>query len=91
MSSREELILEGVVSTLNPGHEDDVSVDVNISPMGPRVTGAMDSLLLKPYTSSRTYANLKRHGEGVFHVTDDMDLIAGLHSAGPSHAFCRPV
>lgn len=76
MSSREELILEGIVTTLNPGHEEGVSEDVNISPMGPLVSGAMDSLLLKPYTSSRTYANLKRHGEGVFHVTDDVDLIA---------------
>ena len=35
-----------------------------------------DSLLLKPYTSSRTYANLKRHGEGVFHVSDDVELLA---------------
>ena len=76
MSSREELILEGIVTTLNPGHEEGVREDVNISPMGPLVSGTMESLLLKPYTSSRTYANLKRHGEGVFHVTDDVDLIA---------------
>ena len=76
MSPREELILEGIVTTLNPGHEEGVSEDVNISPMGPLVSGTMESLLLKPYTSSRTYANLKRHGEGVFHVTDDVELIA---------------
>ena len=76
MSHREELILEGIVTTLNPGHEEGVREDVNISPMGPLASRQMDSLLLKPYTSSRTYANLKRHGEGVFHVTDDVDLIA---------------
>ncbi len=76
MSSREELILEGVVTTLNPAHEEGLREDVNISPMGPLVSGSMDSLLLKPYTSSRTYANLKRHGEGVFHVTDDVELLA---------------
>ena len=76
MSERKELILEGVVTTLNPGHEEGSSEDVNISPMGPLVSGAMDSLLLKPYTSSRTYANLKRHGEGVFHVSDDVELLA---------------
>ncbi len=76
MSSREELILEGIVTTLNPGHEEGASEDVNISPMGPLVSGTMESLVLKPYTSSRTYANLKRHGEGVFHVTDDVELLA---------------
>ena len=76
MSDREELILEGIVTTLNPGHEEGISEDINISPMGPLVSGAMDSLLLKPYTSSRTYANLKRHGEGVFHVSDDVELLA---------------
>lgn len=76
MSSHEELILEGIVTTLNPGHEEGVREDVNISPMGPLASPEMESLLLKPYTSSRTYRNLKRHGEGVFHITDDVELIA---------------
>ena len=48
MSDREELILEGIVTTLNPGHEEGISEDINISPMGPLVSGAMDSLLIKP-------------------------------------------
>jgi len=76
MTSGEELIIEGVVTTLGPRHEEGRNEDVNISPMGPLATERMDTLLLKPYTSSRTYRNLKRHGEGVFHITDDVELIA---------------
>ena len=76
MTDGEELIIEGVVTTLGPRHEDGRNEDVNISPMGPLATERMDTLLLKPYTSSRTYRNLKRHGEGVFHITDDVELIA---------------
>jgi hypothetical protein len=34
---------------------------------------------LRPFAGSRTYDNLRRHGQGVFHVTDDVELIA--HSA----------
>lgn len=64
------MILEGIVTTL------DERGAVNISPMGPHVTEAMDLLLLRPFQTSRTYANLKRHGEGVLHVTDDVELLA---------------
>jgi len=76
MTGNEGLIIEGVVTTLGPEHEEGVKEDVNISPMGPLVTERMDTLLLKPYTSSKTYRNLKRHGEGVFHIIDDVELIA---------------
>ncbi len=64
------MILEGIVTTLNADGE------VNISPMGPRVDADMQSLVLRPYRTSTTYQNLKRHGEGVFHVTDDVRLLA---------------
>jgi uncharacterized protein len=64
------MILEGIITTLNPDG------DVNISPMGPQVDAEMRSLVLKPYRTSTTYQNLKRHGEGVFHVTDDVLLLA---------------
>jgi hypothetical protein len=63
-------ILEGIVTTLN---EDGT---VNVSPMGPRVDGAMERFELLPFQSSTTYRNLKRHGEGVFHVTDDVEMLA---------------
>lgn len=64
------MILEGLVTTLN------ANGSVNISPMGPQIDNEMRSFVLKPYTSSRTYQNLKRCGEGVFHVTDDVLLLA---------------
>jgi hypothetical protein len=64
------LILEGIVTTLN---EDG---STNVSPMGPRVDEALSQFVLRPYRSSTTYRNLKRTGRGVFHVTDDVELIA---------------
>lgn len=64
------MILEGIVTTLNADRS------VNISPMGPRVDPQMHSFVLKPFRTSTTYQNLKRHGEGVFHVTDDVLLLA---------------
>jgi hypothetical protein len=64
------LILEGIVTTLSPDGT------VNISPMGPRVEPQWTRLVLKPYPTSTTYQNLKRAGQGVFHVTDDVELLA---------------
>jgi hypothetical protein len=64
------MILEGIVTTRNADRS------VNISPMGPRVDAAMERLVLRPYQTSTTYQNLKRTGEGVLHVTDDVLLLA---------------
>ena len=66
----DNLILEGIVTTISP---DDA---VNISPMGPRVDASFTRLELRPYQTSTTYRNLKRTGQGVFHVTDDVELLA---------------
>jgi hypothetical protein len=64
------MILEGIVTTLSPTGE------VNIAPMGPRVEPSMHTLLLRPFRTAQTYQNLCSHGEGVFHVTDDVLLLA---------------
>jgi hypothetical protein len=64
------LILEGIVTTIN------ADGSLNVSPMGPAVDHDMYLLVLKPFQTSRTYANLKRTGQGVFHVTDDVELLA---------------
>jgi hypothetical protein len=64
------MILEGIVTTLSPEGE------INVAPMGPQVTPAMDRLVLRPFRTAHTYRNLKAHGEGVFHVTDDVLLLA---------------
>ncbi len=68
--SEERKILEGIVTTTC---EDGTT---NVSPMGPLVDDAMDTLVLRPYRTADTYQNLKRTGEGVFHVTDDVELVA---------------
>jgi hypothetical protein len=44
--------------------------------MGPRVDDDMRRFLLKPFNTSQTYRNLRQHGEGVFHVHDDVLLLA---------------
>ena len=64
------MILEGIVTTIN---EDGTT---NIAPMGPVVDVDMSQLLLRPYRSSTTYGNLKRSQQAVFHVTDDVELLA---------------
>jgi len=64
------MILEGIVTTLSP------SGAVNIAPMGPRVEADLRRFQLRPFPTSQTYRNLKAHGEGVLHVSDDVLLLA---------------
>jgi hypothetical protein len=64
------MILEGLVTTVSPAGA------VNVAPMGPRVEPAMEWFLLRPFATSQTCRNLKAHGEGVLHVTDDVLLLA---------------
>ncbi len=68
--SADERILEGIVTTVN----NDGSP--HVSPMGPIVDEAISRLRLRPYQTSTTFGNLRRLGEGVFHVTDDVGLLA---------------
>jgi hypothetical protein len=64
------VILEGLVTTIN------ADGTVNIAPMGPTVDPQMRGLVLRPFPTSTTLANLSRAGVGVFHVTDDVELLA---------------
>ncbi len=64
------MILEGIVTTF------DESGNVNVAPMGPIVDASMETLRLRPFKTSRTYRNLKRQPCGVFHVVDDVLLLA---------------
>jgi len=63
-------ILEGIVTTQN------TDASVNISPMGPIVDQHVSQFVFRPFRTSTTYANLKRNGQGVFHITDDVMLFA---------------
>src|ERR1700684_294516 len=64
------MILEGIVTTISAAGE------INIAPMGPRVDADMQRFLLRPFNTAHTYRNLRFHGEGVLHVTDDVLLLA---------------
>lgn len=64
------MILEGIITTLN---EDG---SANISPMGPIVDAELRSFVLRPFQSSTTYKNLQRNRQAVFHVTDDVQMLA---------------
>jgi hypothetical protein len=64
------MILEGLVTTTDPHGAP------HLAPMGPIVDAGLTTLLLRPFPTSNTYQNLVRHGEGVFHITDDARLIA---------------
>jgi uncharacterized protein len=76
------MILEGLVTTIGKEGK------IHVAPMGPRVDSSMSNLLLRPYSTSQTCQNLLRHPEGVFHVTDDVTLIArgaiGLTDSPPN-------
>jgi hypothetical protein len=64
------MILEGIVTTIGRNQQ------LHIAPMGPIVDSQMQRLILRPFRTSQTYQNLKAHPEGVFHVTDDVLLLA---------------
>jgi hypothetical protein len=66
----DELILEGIVVTL------DAAGTPNVAPMGPRVDRPITRLVLRPFQTAQTYANLVARRQGVCHVTDDVELLA---------------
>ncbi|MCC6580088.1 MAG: DUF447 family protein [Phycisphaeraceae bacterium] len=64
-------VVEGVVTSVSDTGE------VNVAPMGPIVEAARpDVLILRPFATSRTLANLRATGQAVFHTVDDVLLLA---------------
>jgi uncharacterized protein len=64
------MIVEGLVTTrLAGGH-------INLAPMGPVVNAAQTEFRFRPFKSSITYQNLRQTGCGVFHIVDDVYLVA---------------
>jgi hypothetical protein len=66
----DRLIVEGLVITAG---EDG---SPHLAPMGPLVDRGLQSFTLRPFCSSTTFANLQRIGVAVFHITDDVELLA---------------
>ncbi len=75
----DEPILEGILVTV------DASGRPNLAPMGPRVPRNLSRLVLRPFKTSQTFQNLKATGVAVFHITDDVLLLAQA-AIGQSHA-----
>jgi hypothetical protein len=66
------MILEGVLTTVNePGGP-------HLSVIGPNVDESISRFELRPFFPSRTLDNLTRHPQAVFHVTDDVELMAAI-------------
>jgi hypothetical protein len=68
------MILEGIITTINADGRP------NIAPMGALVDEPgrepLARVILRPFPTAVTYANLRRTGQAVFHVTDDVELLA---------------
>ena len=64
------MIVEGLLTTTNTAGQ------INVAPMGPIVHGDFESLLLRPFRGSTTYSNLIETKRAVFHVVDQVDVIA---------------
>jgi uncharacterized protein len=69
-TSGDNPVLEGIVVTLNTAGQP------NIAPMGPRVDRHITHLVMRPFQTSQTFRNLQATGVGVFHITDDVELLA---------------
>ena len=72
------LVLEGLCVTT------DLDGRPHVAAMGPlveereRAAGRITRLVLRPFPESTTAANLGRTGAGVFHLTDDVGLLAAI-------------
>lgn len=64
------MIVEGLVTSV------DSTGRINVAPMGPIVEGNFQRLILRPFQPSTTFNNLKAARCGVFHVVDQVDVIA---------------
>jgi len=73
-------IIEGLITTWN--HDG----TTNVAPQGPIVLVPGERLLLRPWSGSRTYSNLWRDRAAVFHLTDDVLLLAETAIGEPSVA-----
>lgn len=64
------MIVEGIVTSI------DSAGSLNVAPMGPIIEGDFERLLLRPFQPSTTFHNLSTMRCGVFHVVDQVEVIA---------------
>lgn len=76
------MILEGLVTTADPAG------GMHLAAMGPAIdeaqrhSGRIERLVLRPFPTSQTAANLLRTRAGVFHSSDDVLLLARVVAGG---------
>ncbi|WP_425614957.1 DUF447 domain-containing protein [Anatilimnocola sp. NA78] len=66
----DRLIVEGLVITAA------ADGSPHLAPMGPLVERDLRTFTLRPFCTSQTFANMQRTGVAVFHLTDDVELLA---------------
>ena len=64
------MIVEGLLTTVG------FAGKTNVAPMGPIVHGNFESFVLRPFRGSTTYENLISTRAAVFHVVDQVKVIA---------------
>lgn len=70
------MILEGLVTTLDSAGRPHVAAMGPSIDEGERAAGSLQTLVLRPFPTSATGANLVRSRAGVFHLSDDVLLLA---------------
>ena len=85
------MIIEGIITTT------DAAGQVHLAAIGPHVdeeagrTGRLERFSLRPFATSQTAANLATIPEGVFHLVDDVLLLARVVTKALVTApACRP-
>ncbi len=63
------MIIEGILTT------ETVDGRMHIAPIGPHVDQAQSTWVLKPFQTSKTFANLHRTNRAIFHIVDDGLLV----------------
>jgi hypothetical protein len=64
------MVIEGIITTENQDGS------MHLAPIGPHVDQELTTWVLRPFQTSISFANLRIHNRGVFHVTDDSLLMA---------------
>jgi uncharacterized protein len=73
------MIIEGLITTMSAAGE------VNLAPMG--VEWGEERIVLKPFLETTTFRNLRHGGAAVFHLVDDVELLAEAAIASPQAAW----
>lgn len=79
------MIIEGILATNNAdGSTNLAAMGITANADTHNHQGIGQQFLLKPFEGSRSYRNLQRSGEGVFHLVDNAELLARSALSDPT-------